>query len=216
MRLSKVAVAMVSALVFSACMLCACSSQPSPSDVTASFLDAMKACDHETIEKTYSGADVSAVDIAALLSMAAETSEKADAADGEWSEDQMEVFDSLVAKANEFDYEILGETVDEGAAKVEVKLSAYEIGDALDDAVANYISKAFVLAFSEGSNEEKMQRVFISELDSAVRGLTEKNYVKTIELSLTKTDDGWKVDELSEKQLDAMYGGITNSLEAFK
>lgn len=216
MKFAKVAAAAVSALALSACMLCGCSSQPSPSDVTASFLDAMKACDHETIEKIYSGADVSAADFSALLGMAVEADEKPEAVDGAWDDEQMEVFNSLVAKANEFDYEVLGETVDGDSAKVEVGFSAYEIGDAIDDAINSYLSKAFLVAFSEGSNEEKLQRMFVSELDSEVRDLDEKDYVKTVELSLTKTDDGWKVDELSEKQLDAMYGGITSCMEAFK
>lgn len=209
------AMAMAAALA-TGCMLAGCSSQPSPSQVTTSFLEAVKAVDTEKMAASYSGEAVEASDFNSLMKTAGnEGKDEAESSgDGaEWTEEQVEVLQGLVDKARDFDYEIVSEKVDGDKAEVEVKLASYEIGDAIDNAISDFMSKALMYAFSENASEEKMQNLLVKAIDSEVRDLEEKKYEKTVTFNLSKGDDGWKVDVLEGDQLDAMFGGLYSSLE---
>lgn len=207
----------VMAALATGCMLAGCSSQPSPSQVTSSFLEAVKTCDTEQMAASYSGEAVEASDFDSLME-AASSEDRDEAAESsedgaKWTDEQKEVLQSLVDKARDFDYEIVGETVDGDKAAVEVKLAAYEIGDAVENAISDFMSKALMYAFSENASEEKMQNLLVKAIDSEVRNLEEKKYEKTVTFNLSKGEGGWKVDVLEGEQLDAMFGGLYGSLE---
>ena len=66
------------------------------------------------------------------------------------------------------------------------------------------------MAFA-GASEEEMESALYEELQSEIDSLEEKDYTADIELALTKTDDGWKLDTLSEEAANAFTGGMLNS-----
>lgn len=195
---------LISALAMCLCLaaLPACTQEPSPSEVTKSALDAMKAQDIETLAKYYNG-DVNDIQLQ-LDSITDEASESAG------SSAQTALADSLMQKIYSYDYVIGEESVDGNTATVEVSLTTYDLGSTFKTAMGNYFSTVFGMAFA-GASEEEMESALYEELQSEIDSLEEKDYTADIELALTKTDEGWKLDTLSEEAANAFTGGMLNS-----
>lgn len=180
---------------------CACGSQ-SPTDVADTFLAAIKAQDSDAIKSVYADG---------ALDLLGETEEESEEVLGDDFSDELE--QELINKILEFDYEISNEQINGDTATVDVAISTYDFGSAMAEFASEYITQGLVLAFSGASDDEMNElanTLFEEQLEKA-----EKDYTGTTTLSLTKTDDGWTVDEIDEGGVfvDVLFGGLINSLE---
>ena len=191
----------------------ACSSTPSPSETIDTFLKAMKSQDGEMMVDVYSGGEMDL--LKAASNSDDETSEES-------SDTGLEAVyeEQMLPKMLDFDYEISNEQIDGDKATVDVKFTTYRIGDAFTAFFSDYISQAFVLAFSDVS-EEELDSLATTLLSGKLADLTEKTYEKTVTISLTKIDDRWMVDKIQDGDdiIDALTGGLvsafSNMEEAF-
>ena len=177
---------------------------PTPTETADTFLTAVKAQDSETLATVYAGGNLD------LLEAAAESDESAEA-----NEDSglTKVFEEqMMPKMLDFDYELSNEQIDGDKATVDVKITNYSIGDAFTAFFSDYISQAFMLAFSDTS-EEELDSLATTILSGKLAELTEKKYEKTATLSLSMKDDKWVVDEIQtgDDIVDGLTGGLVTA-----
>ena len=184
---------------------------PTPTETTDSFLQALKSQDAEAIAGVYDGMDVD------LLEAASDSAEdnKTDG-DSETTDTGLEAVyeEQMLPKMLDFDYELSNEQIDGDKATVDVKITTYRIGDAFTAFFSDYISQAFMLAFSDAS-EEDLDALATTILSGKLADLSEKTYEKTATLSLSMKDDKWVVDNIedSDEFLDAITGGLVTSMK---
>lgn len=189
---------LMAAMCACAVLAAGCSSTPSPSEVTAAALDAMKAQDTETLQSFYSG-EVTDVDPGKM-------------AEG-YTGDDAEAVNAFAEKLLDFDYEVGDETIDGDKATVEVSITTYDFGTAFEDAVGLYIKQGFAAALS-GASQEELSKMFSAALLDKVNALEEKEYTSTTTFNLTKQDGEWKLDELSKENQDSLLGGIISKVDS--
>lgn len=177
---------------------------PSPSETTDSFLQALKTQDEEKMKEVYSGES---------LDLLEATEDSGEDTEGEDDLFNSTIEDQLMPKLLDFDYEIISEQIDGDKATVDVKFTTYRIGDAFTAFLGDYITQAFVLAFSDAS-EDEIDALANSLLAAKLAELTEKTYEKTVTIPLTNIDGKWMVDSIEENYevLDAITGGLYTSL----
>ena len=184
---------------------------PTPTETTDSFLQALKSQDAEAIASVYDGTDVD------LLEAASDSAEDNETdSDSETTDTGLEAVyeEQMLPKMLDFDYELSNEQIDGDKATVDVKITTYRIGDAFTAFFSDYISQAFMLAFSDAS-EEDLDALATTILAGKLADLSEKTYEKTATLSLSMKDDKWVVDNIedSDEFLDAITGGLVTSMK---
>ena len=184
---------------------------PTPTETTDSFLQALKSQDAEAIASVYDGTDVD------LLEAASDSAEDNETdGDSETTDTGLEAVyeEQMLPKMLDFDYELSNEQIDGDKATVDVKITTYRIGDAFTAFFSDYISQAFMLAFSDAS-EEDLDALATTILAGKLADLSEKTYEKTATLSLSMKDDKWVVDNIedSDEFLDAITGGLVTSMK---
>ena len=184
---------------------------PTPTETTDSFLQALKSQDAEAIASVYDGTDVD------LLEAASDSAEDNETdVDSETTDTGLEAVyeEQMLPKMLDFDYELSNEQIDGDKATVDVKITTYRIGDAFTAFFSDYISQAFMLAFSDAS-EEDLDALATTILSGKLADLSEKTYEKTATLSLSMKDDKWVVDNIedSDEFLDAITGGLVTSMK---
>lgn len=182
---------------------------PTPTETADTFLTALKAQDKETLASAYAGGDLDLLEEAAESDESEETNE--DSGLTKVYEEQM------VPKLLDFDYEISNEQIDGDKATVDVKITTFRIGDAFTAFFSEYISQAFMLAFSDAS-EEDIDALATTILSGKLADLTEKSYEKTATLSLSMKDDKWVVDEIQtgDDIVDALTGGLVTAFSGME
>ena len=184
---------------------------PTPTETTDSFLQALKSQDAEAIASVYDGTDVD------LLEAASDSAEDNETdVDSETTDTGLEAVyeEQMLPKMLDYDYELSNEQIDGDKATVDVKITTYRIGDAFTAFFSDYISQAFMLAFSDAS-EEDLDALATTILAGKLADLSEKTYEKTATLSLSMKDDKWVVDNIedSDEFLDAITGGLVTSMK---
>lgn len=195
--MKKILIALLT-LIFTT-SLCACGSA-SPSDVTGTFLDAVKTNDTETVKSVYAGSDFGILD---------EAEENADSMDKLMERE-------LKPKLLDFDYEVSNEQIKEEKATVDVKFTTYNIGNAFTLFTGDYMSQAFSMALS-GASDEQLNTLAETLLSEKLKALTEKDYEQTATISLTQKDGEWVIDEIAEDSdfYNAMTGGLLKAIKSF-
>ncbi|MBR5795681.1 MAG: hypothetical protein IKY26_06015 [Erysipelotrichaceae bacterium] len=113
----------------------------------------------------------------------------------------------FVELLQDFDYEILDETVDGDTAVVTVKITSNNIGAKLQEGFTNALSMAFTLVFSDLTEDEITEKIAETILEPLNE--CEKTFVNTVDVKLTKTDDGWDVLEENNRDFyNAFLGGL--------
>ena len=196
-----VSILLISILVFS---LSACGS-PSPTEVTTTFLDAVKAQSTEDMADIYKDGS---------WSLSEEAGEEADLEDL----DEMSQYfqETVLPKLLEYDYEILEEKIDGDKATVDVKITTYDLGNAFTAFFGEYLTQAFALAFSDTS-EDAIEELGISIFKEKVDAM-EKTFTKTVTIPLSNVDGAWVIDELDDDSpfTDALTGGLVESAKTLE
>ena len=201
MKKKLLSLLLIAALVLS---FTACDT-PSPTEVTTSFLQAIKEQNTEAVASVYADSNFS---IAEVLG------EEADLE----SEDEISKYftDEVFPKLLEFDYEVLEEKIDGEKATVDVKITTYTLGDAFTAFFGDYLTQAFALAFGDAS-DEAMESLAISLLKEKI-GAMEKTYSETVTIALSQKDGAWVIDELDDDSpfVNAVLGGMIKSVETLE
>ncbi len=177
---NKRLISVLTALLLIATLCMGCGKEPSPSDAVKEQLEAFRTNAAETMR------DDADLGLGELVDM----------------EDAKE----FVEKIMDYEYEIVSEKVDGDEADVEVKITTYPFGEALEEVIPT----VFMLALS-GGDEEDMTNALLG----AFTKLDEKSYSKTFTVHCTKKDDAWETDlnEENVEFINAVFGGMMDAVE---
>lgn len=122
----------------------------------------------------------------------------------------------LFEKMADFSYTIQDTYIDSSdpnKAKVTVTIDAYDLGKSFESTVLEYIKTDIEMTF-DGSKSDDI----IKEADSTLSkdiDESKKDFSSEVTISLTKDNDKWKVDKISENKdlLNALSGNIINTIE---
>ncbi|MDO4393747.1 MAG: DUF4878 domain-containing protein [Bacillota bacterium] len=180
----------------------------SPTDTVKTFLDAVKAKDEKAALTVYAEKEVDFFNGLFEENSGKDETEE----DSIWGESFQKI---MAEKLSDFDYEIVGEKIKGDKAKVTVKVTTYPMGSTLTQIYTDMVEKAWSLMDDEASDEEinaALKKVFQDKWE----GMTEKTYSHKTNITLTKTDDGWKVDKINKygKVANVLTGGLMNTVKA--
>lgn len=206
-------IAVVSALVI-ACAIAGCSSSPTPTQTADTFLKAIQNADTESASKVYSGS----IDVGELSGFGSAASTSSSGSTDEASESTQlgqETLEALYSKIRSFTYEVSDEKIDGDKATVDVKITAYDLGGVISDFYSSYMQKALTLAFA-GASDDQLTMLAEKELSSAIDN-AEMGKEKTVQLTMTKKDGTWMVDDLSGQEdfTDALLGGLISTTKQY-
>lgn len=199
--------AIVIAVFASMIFLGGCSLTPSPTKTVDTFLQAVKTQDGEALADVYGAGELD------LFDKVAESDENAE--EEETDDELTKVYEEqIVPKMLDFDYELSNEQIDGDKATVDVTVKTYSLGDAFTAFFSDFVSQAFMLAFSDASDEQ-VDALATTILSGKIADLTEKTYEKTTTISLTKADGKWVVDplETGSDAVDALTGGLVTAFK---
>ena len=126
-----------------------------------------------------------------------------------------ELTQDILTKLQDFDYELSNEQIDGDTATVDATIHTYAFGDMLSDVILEFMGQAFLMSFTNPS-EEEIQEIVLDIVRKKNAGL-EKTYEATVSVEVERNGDGWAVKELSEDSpiLDALLGGIMSTLKRY-
>lgn len=204
---------LVALTVVGCCVLLAGCSSTTPSQTADSFLQAMKAQDTESMAKYYSG------DASNLAGSWLNESVGGDIdGSGDLTDDEKAVMQKFAGKLCDFDYELGDEKVDGNNATVNVSVTTYDFGEAVDNALKDYLEEALAQAFSgKELFTAKSNKIFYKAFGKQLDKLTDKSVQTDAQLSLTKGDDGsWKVSELDNDAVNALTGQLLDKVQEYE
>lgn len=210
---------------------CAAQQGPTPSDVVAEGLDAIKSQDAEKIQKSFN-IEVSEEDVSNAINEATggAAGEQADQLASEITteltqglgnidlsqipEEQRAAVEALIARMCDFDYEVVKETVNGETATVDVALATYDFGAMLTGAITTYFTEALTTTFSGGQMDEATAAALFGKvLDEELAKQGEKSKKSVTSFHLSKIEGAWKIDELSEDNIDCLLGGLASEMQ---
>ncbi len=126
------------------------------------------------------------------------------------------VANELFNKLADFSYTIKKVEIDpndKNKASVTVSLQCYDLGSAFQNIILDYLKTDLEMTFDGAKDEEIIQKA--EETILADISKSEKNFRQAIIIALTKEDDVWKLDKISENRelLNALSGNIINTIE---
>ncbi len=164
--------------------------EPTPEDVVASAIDAVKNCDFVTANAAW-GSDIQ---------------KEADAA--------MEDDQEAVAKAmcSGIQYEIVSSDAAEDTATVTVKISNKDLGNAFKDAMGEmFLELMSNLGSDNQMTEEESQQYFTDLFAEKINSGNYETVENTVDVALTKGENGWEISGDTEDAIDAMFGGLIST-----
>ena len=126
------------------------------------------------------------------------------------------VANELFNKLADFSYTIKKVEIDpndKNKASVTVSLQCYDLGSAFQNIILDYLKTDLEMTFDGAKDEEIIQKA--EETILADISKSEKNFRQAIIIALTKEDDVWKLDKISENRelLNALSSNIINTIE---
>ena len=161
--------------------------EPTPEDVVASAIDAVKTCDFTTANAAW-GSDIE---------------KEADAA----TEDDQEAVVKAICSG--IQYEIVSSDIAENTATVTVKISNKDLGTAFKDAMGEMFAELMSNLGSDNQmTEEESQQYFTDLFVEKINGGDYTTVDSTVDVALTKGENGWEISGDTEDAIDAMFGGL--------
>ena len=179
-----------------------------PSKILDTALMAAKQQDASTVEDVYAGTPD---DIRQKVREALCASIGVDGYEtllGDLNDQQKAVLEQLDAPLVDFDYSLGSETVDGDSAQVVVTVRAHDFGTLFEKVLGDFTASSAKSAFNGTAISDRDSAALLcSTLEKYLGGLGDKTREATTTFALVKTDGGWRVQELSEDNLDALTGG---------
>ena len=128
---------------------------------------------------------------------------------------QKKTLKAFTAKLLGFDYKVGKEKINGKTATVKVSVNTYDFYTAMNNIMVEYRKQAVKDSLAgETINDGKLTEALVSAVKTETGKLTAKNKTASVEFKLTRVRGKWRVNELSKKQLDTLYGGLAKSITA--
>lgn len=123
-----------------------------------------------------------------------------------------ELFDKLADFSYTIDHVQINAN-DKNKATITVSFDCYDLGNAFETTILDYLKTDLEMTYSGGKNEDIVK----AAEDTIIKDIqnSQKNYTETAYLYLTKGNDGWKVDSLSTNTpiLNILSGNLIYTIE---
>ncbi len=180
----------VFSLVFSLIMLIsftACGG-PTPEELVTSALDALKSGDESFFEGSIESFEES------FDSSSAEDLDKA-----------------LKTVLSTMDYEVISTTEDGNKATVKVKITNKDYSKAVEKYFSDVMAYAMSnLDASEDEVDKKVVELLVNAINESAEG--ESTVTNEADITLTKGDDGWVLDDPSDELMNALFGNMVDGM----
>jgi hypothetical protein len=115
--------------------------------------------------------------------------------------------EEFLKKLQEFTYKIDGEKVEGDRAVVTVTITTYDFETVYSTSIVQVVKDYYAAAHAgtAGSKEELIQNMFNAFFEAAKSA--DKNYTKTLDVTLDKTDEGWTFSGTENDDLIAVIWG---------
>lgn len=203
MKKSIKILSLIIAIAVGTLMSTACGVNPQK-DAADGLLKAVKSQDAKTIAELYAGkvTDLELESIAQAFTIG----------DIELDKSQKKVLAAFGNKLKDFDYKITDVKKEGGKATVKVTFVTYDFGPVLKATVSDFKKNTMNSALSGGRVSEKiMTATAVDALARESANPKEKKRTVTVTLKLKRSRGKWKVLPLSDKAIDAVYGGLLSS-----
>lgn len=125
------------------------------------------------------------------------------------------VANKLFSKMADFSYTVHDVTIDpkdSTKAQVAVTITAYDLGKSFESTVLDYIKTDIEMTFDGATSDDvikKAEEVIVKDIESS-----EKTFTSDVTITLTKEEDIWKVDKISDNPilLNALSGNIIHTI----
>ena len=125
------------------------------------------------------------------------------------------VANKLFSKMSDFSYTINEVTInpdDSTKANVAATITAYDLGKAFESTVLDYIKTDLEMTFDGATSDDvikQAEEVIVKDIESS-----EKTFVSDVTIALTKENDTWKIDKISDNPalLNALSGNIIDTI----
>lgn len=125
------------------------------------------------------------------------------------------VANKLFSKMSDFSYTINEVTInpdDSTKANVAATITAYDLGKAFESTVLDYIKTDLEMTFDGATSDDvikQAEEVIVKDIESS-----EKTFVSDVTITLTKENDTWKIDKISDNPtlLNALSGNIIDTI----
>lgn len=122
----------------------------------------------------------------------------------------------LFSKMSDFSYtteEVTIDPKDSSKASVVTTITSYDLGKSFESTVLDYIRTDLEMTFDGSSSDDiikKTEETIVKDIESS-----QKTFVSKVIINLTKEDDTWKVDKISDNPalLNALSGNIINTID---
>jgi hypothetical protein len=181
-----------------ALMLSGCAAKPSPDQVVAKFLDAIKSLNTEEMAKYVTP------DALTPLNLNAQPDGSVEA-------------EAIMSAFSRLTYKIQPATVSGDAATVPVSITSVNMGGILSEIMVEAFGAALLAAFSDGKSQEDLAKGVEASLIKALKDPDAPMVTTDVTISLKKTDGKWLIalDEESSKEFgNAICGGLGDFAEA--
>lgn len=126
------------------------------------------------------------------------------------------VANKLFSKMSDFSYTVHEVTIDPNdstKASVAVTITAYDLGKAFESTVLDYIKTDLEMTFDGSTSDDiikQAEEVIVKDIESS-----EKTFVSDAIITLTKENDTWKLDKISDNTtlINALSGNIINTID---
>jgi hypothetical protein len=162
------------------------------------------------------GKTVSPSDIATAELKAFQTEDVDELAKAVAAGDDITFPDEFLKQLQEFTYKIDGEKIDGNKAVVNVTISTFDLGAAYNTSIVQVVKDYYTaaLAGTAGTEEELTQDIFNAFFEAAKS--TSKDYTKTVDVTLDKTDGVWAFNDTENGDLiAAIWGGFMEAATEF-
>ncbi len=177
-------------------MLTGCGSKgETPDQAVTNALKAVKTLDKENIEKYLSYDQLTNY-----------TEDEENALESE------ELLKQFFAK---LDYKIVSSNVEENIATVKTEITNIDLKNVIGEYVKRAMAIVFENAFKpegEQLTEEAIQEQGIQILNDILKESQDKTVTNTVDIKLTKNEDGWKIT-MDETLQSALTGGLTDAIK---
>jgi len=113
------------------------------------------------------------------------------------------------------DYKIVSSNVEENIATVKTEITNIDLKNVIGEYVKRAMAIVFENAFKpegEQLTEEAIQEQGIQILNDILKESQDKTVTNTVDIKLTKNEDGWKIT-MDETLQSALTGGLTDAIK---
>ncbi len=137
-----------------------------------------------------------------------------DTSDFESEEMPVEFLKYVKEWASKMTYKVKESKVDGDKATVTVDFKYTDASDVMGATMQDYFAKMIAAAFSgKEYSEEEMSKMLITCLEAALKEKELKKAETTIDISLVKKDNDWKIEEASDELVNVMTSNMIGALE---